>query len=451
MLGAGGEQLAVYNGVQVAFDNELQGDNRYVYMYLHSYISAGGQLVTLADGTKQFNIVDNLGSVRCIVSWDGTAVSTQAYDYKPFGDLQNAGEENRIGYFGEQRDKESDYFAMGFRLYDPEIGRFLAIDALLDIQPSQTPYHYCFNNPTSFTDPTGLYPKKEKGDKVQDMEDALVYYAEQQAWYSFIEALRMEHFYNWMMQEQFPIGVYTWWGFGKARDGSTVAGSYSYNSRTGETTFDSRGLKFSVTNEDRKTVEKNIKLNIYPNVKNKSEAKTNFWKSFWEGHQEVSDEQLYFLTHAKIHVDIRQEDNYFFYSLCNSIDYELATNERIEDPAAVLGWTTYCSWGTIMTFSEAIFSDNCKDFGWYDFYDRNSVIHSYTRSLSMIILHEFGHSFAYYSIGAEYCTWYYKYQENWATWYMNQNYNIPRGIFPEKYDLNWLWLTGGFHRGYNPP
>ncbi len=71
-----------------------------------------------------------------------------------------------ILYFGEQRDKESDYFAMGFRLYDPEIGRFLAIDPLLDIQPSQTPYHYCFNNPTSFTDPTGLYPEKEK-DRVQ--------------------------------------------------------------------------------------------------------------------------------------------------------------------------------------------------------------------------------------------------------------------------------------------
>ena len=119
MLGAAGEQLAVYNGVQVKF-KEQNGtyveDERFVYMYLHSFISAGGQLVTLADGTKQFNIVDNLGSVRCIVSWDGASASVQAYDYKPFGDLQSAGEENRIGYFGEQRDKESDYFAMGFRL-----------------------------------------------------------------------------------------------------------------------------------------------------------------------------------------------------------------------------------------------------------------------------------------------------------------------------------------------
>jgi len=137
MLGAAGEQLAVYNGVQVKFKeneyNEHVDDDRFVYMYLHSYISAGGQLVTLANGTKQFNIVDNLGSVRCIVSWDGTAETVQAFEYKPFGDLQSAGEENRIGFFGEQRDKESDYFAMGFRFYDPEIGRFLAIDPLLDI------------------------------------------------------------------------------------------------------------------------------------------------------------------------------------------------------------------------------------------------------------------------------------------------------------------------------
>ena len=103
--------------------------------------------------------------------------------------MQTAGEENRIGYFGEQRDKESDYFARGFRLYDPEIGRFLAIDPLLDIQPSQTPYHYCFNNTTSFTDPTGLYPEKEEGDKVQDMQ-SMIFYDE-------FEYLRRE--YGWKM------------------------------------------------------------------------------------------------------------------------------------------------------------------------------------------------------------------------------------------------------------
>jgi len=103
---------------------------------------------------------------------------------------------HRIGYFGEQRDKESDYFAMGFRLYDPEIGRFLAIDPLLDVQPSQTPYHYCFNNPTSFTDPTGLYPEKEKGDKVQMSE--INYWAFEEAWQSLMNS-RIQYEENWQM------------------------------------------------------------------------------------------------------------------------------------------------------------------------------------------------------------------------------------------------------------
>jgi len=231
MLGAAGEQLAVYNGVQVKFDRDDNETERFVYMYLHSYISAGGQLVTLANGTKQFNIVDNLGSVRCIVSWDGASVSTQAFDYKPFGDLQNASEENRIGYFGEQRDKESDYLAMGFRLYDPEIGRFLAIDPLLDVQPSQTPYHYCFNNPTSFTDPTGLYPEKEKGDKVLDvvkddwdLQRSIQMFLEDQAIGYELELLG----HRWSA-DQFSA-----WCFGEFVRFKFSGGGHAFNVRLGE-------------------------------------------------------------------------------------------------------------------------------------------------------------------------------------------------------------------------
>ncbi|MBP7509775.1 MAG: RHS repeat-associated core domain-containing protein [Prolixibacteraceae bacterium] len=233
MLGAGGEQLAVYNGVQVKFDNADNETERFVYMYLHSYISAGGQLVTLANGTKQFNIVDNLGSVRCIVSWDGTAVSSEAFDYKPFGDLQTAGEENRIGYFGEQRDKESDYFAMGFRLYDPEIGRFLAIDPLLDIQPSQTPYHYCFNNPTSFTDPTGLYPEKEKGDKVQAME--INYFVNEQIYHSLMNN-KISYEENWEMARRQWRGLFyliSDKNYYKRMNGDGGGGGGSSSGRTG--------------------------------------------------------------------------------------------------------------------------------------------------------------------------------------------------------------------------
>ena len=61
MLGAAGEQLAVYNGVQVKFDRDDNETERFVYMYLHSYISAGGQLVTPELPSKKFNkIVVNI-------------------------------------------------------------------------------------------------------------------------------------------------------------------------------------------------------------------------------------------------------------------------------------------------------------------------------------------------------------------------------------------------------
>ncbi len=52
---------------------------------------------------------------------------------------------------------------MGARVYDPQIGRFLSVDPLLDVFPSHSPYSYSFNNPISYTDPSGLAPEKEKG------------------------------------------------------------------------------------------------------------------------------------------------------------------------------------------------------------------------------------------------------------------------------------------------
>lgn len=45
-----------------------------------------------------------------------------------------------------------------FRQYDPQIGRFKAIDPLADFAGSINPYNFGFNNPISFNDPLGLFP-----------------------------------------------------------------------------------------------------------------------------------------------------------------------------------------------------------------------------------------------------------------------------------------------------
>jgi len=103
------------------------------------------------------------------------------------------------------------------------------------VQPSQTPYHYCFNNPTSFTDPTGLYPEKEKGDKVQRNE-VITFFNESFVGYDFSYQRRIER-YTLMFLEMNPIGVYEIWGFKGGKDGKKVLGKYTHICSLGITTF----------------------------------------------------------------------------------------------------------------------------------------------------------------------------------------------------------------------
>ncbi|NTW38874.1 MAG: hypothetical protein HGA44_03130 [Cellulomonadaceae bacterium] len=50
---------------------------------------------------------------------------------------------------------------MGARYYDPLIGRFLSVDPAMDLSDPQqwAAYSYANNNPITFSDPTGLWPK----------------------------------------------------------------------------------------------------------------------------------------------------------------------------------------------------------------------------------------------------------------------------------------------------
>jgi len=50
---------------------------------------------------------------------------------------------------------------MGVRMYSPHIGRFLSVDPLQELMPSHNPYHYAFNSPLVWKDPSGLAPVSE--------------------------------------------------------------------------------------------------------------------------------------------------------------------------------------------------------------------------------------------------------------------------------------------------
>jgi len=65
---------------------------------------------------------------------------------------------NRYNYNGKEFE---DYLGlnvaeMDYRQYDPALGRFGVVDPLATATPDQSPYHFAFNNPVYFSDPTGL-------------------------------------------------------------------------------------------------------------------------------------------------------------------------------------------------------------------------------------------------------------------------------------------------------
>jgi uncharacterized protein RhaS with RHS repeats len=58
----------------------------------------------------------------------------------------------------------------GARNYDPSLGRWMNVDPLAEKATDWTPYRYAFNNPLSFTDPTGMYEDWYLNDNTGDFE-----------------------------------------------------------------------------------------------------------------------------------------------------------------------------------------------------------------------------------------------------------------------------------------
>lgn len=110
---------------------------------------------------------DHLGSVDKITDAQGNLVEDASFD--AFGQRRLASgwqdgtdpdfttAQARRGYTGHEQLDELGLVHMNGRLYDPILGRFLTPDPLLDpFNPRDTNrYAYVYNNPLSFTDPSG--------------------------------------------------------------------------------------------------------------------------------------------------------------------------------------------------------------------------------------------------------------------------------------------------------
>ena len=128
-------------------------------------------ITIIRDENKLYYLTDNLGSVRVTVDQYGDPVGYD--DYYPFGKVMPGRSNNTSNphdaykFTGKELDQENgidlEYF--GARYYDPEIGRWLSVDPILNKKPDAlvnkgylnvSPYNYAFNNPVILVDPNGL-------------------------------------------------------------------------------------------------------------------------------------------------------------------------------------------------------------------------------------------------------------------------------------------------------
>lgn len=199
---------------KVLYDAAHAALNTYDYLdgFVYTTIGAGTRTLSYfntAEGrvmsnttatafTYEYFITDNLGNTRVSFKDNGTGVAamTQENEYYPFGmtmqgivvrtapvgnkQLFNGGSElqDDLGF-------ENSY-STPYREYDPQIGRFNAIDPMVDNYAGWTPYNFAFNDPIGMNDPSGADP-------AFDANGNAIYYG-----YNDPETYRLKAYYHAM-------------------------------------------------------------------------------------------------------------------------------------------------------------------------------------------------------------------------------------------------------------
>jgi RHS repeat-associated protein len=109
---------------------------------------------------QQYLQSDQHGTTQVAAAANGTGVTRR--DLDPYGNLigtpQGTWPDNHA-FLNKPHSADTGVTDVGARQYDPTTGTFISVDPVLDpSSPSQwNAYGYSNNNPTSMSDPTGLY------------------------------------------------------------------------------------------------------------------------------------------------------------------------------------------------------------------------------------------------------------------------------------------------------
>ena len=142
-------QLASYTdhvrGVQYSF----------AYGEAHSPVAVQ---ITTSGGSETYGIeCDQVGTVKRIVSRNGSLIKEIAYD--SFGNIlrdSNLQLAMPVGFAGGLFDEHTGFVRFGYRDYDPAVGRFTAKDPARDLRGDGDLWDYCVDDPVNAKDSTGL-------------------------------------------------------------------------------------------------------------------------------------------------------------------------------------------------------------------------------------------------------------------------------------------------------
>jgi len=127
---------------------------------------------TIKEAGYVFMYVSNENATLVDVYFDDVVMThtkgnvVQYNEYYPFG-LQTANSwtrenttgNNFLGNGGTELNTTSNLYDLAYRNYDPILGRMNQIDPMATKYASLTPYNFSFNDPVTFTDPSGADPE----------------------------------------------------------------------------------------------------------------------------------------------------------------------------------------------------------------------------------------------------------------------------------------------------
>jgi RHS repeat-associated protein len=119
-------------------------------------------MLNKSTGRYAFEITDHLGNVRAVVAKEisSTLAEVLSYtDYYPHGGVlpgRNfvSSPAYKLGYQGQEKDGETNFYNFELRAFDPRLGRWFNPDPMGQYY---SPYLAMGNNPVSAIDPTGGY------------------------------------------------------------------------------------------------------------------------------------------------------------------------------------------------------------------------------------------------------------------------------------------------------